>query len=149
GCDGTSTPAIPSIATSSLGQFRSDASTTISTGGTTSENTVVFKGTPMSSSSDQLVLQIEVQDANTSFTNTPTTSTAASVISANVASTTITNLGAGSYHWQARVLDSDTGATSTWKWFGANATGTDFIVSVPSGYEISDGSIKALYHFNS
>src|SRR5260370_5329946 len=135
GCDGTSTPAAPYIATGTLGQFLSDASTTLGAGSSTTDNVVVFKGTPMSSSSGQLKLQIEIEPSSTAFVNASSV-TSAIVSSGNVASVSSTNLANGSYHWQARVLDNETGATSTWTRFGANATGTDFVVNAPQRVEI-------------
>ena len=113
-----------------LGQYKSDATTTIAMGGKTDETTVVFGANiSAASSSGSAQLQVEVKPAGTYFTNTSTT-TSGSVSSGGYATTSVSNLSPGvSYHWQARVLDG-TGATSSWQYAfpGDTSSSIDFIV---------------------
>ncbi len=113
-----------------LGQYGSDATTTIEEGGKTDETTVVFGAEVHAASSTATArLQVEVRPVEVSFTDASTT-TSAPVSSGSYATTSIElNPGFG-YHWQARVLDSNN-ATSTWQFFGSSATSTHFIIDPP------------------
>lgn len=127
---------------SSLNQFKSDATTTIPDGATTTESTVVFGATLNSTTSDNLQLQVEVEPTSTIFTGIPN-ATSSLVSPGNFATTTFASSTGidlstyprdpeswsnGSFHWQARVEDTMTGATSSWQMFGSTSTATDFIV---------------------
>jgi len=128
--NGTAVAPAPSLA--SLGQFKSDASTTISAGGSTTEYTVVFKGT-VSASSSNVRLEIDVLPTSTAFSSTDTVSIYDSALlsSGSVASITVRDLnGSTNYHWRARAINSDN-ASSSWQYFGT-ATSTDFTVSAPA-----------------
>ncbi len=102
---------------SHLQQFKSDSTTTIGDGSTTSENTVVLGGALQSSSTNPLRFQVEVQPYGTAFTNTAT-AVSSSTTSGQFATVTVSNLSDGSYHWQARAVDTVTGAVSPWQEFG-------------------------------
>jgi len=105
----------------------------------------MFKSYLNSSSSNQLKFQVELS-TSTSFTNAYT-ATSSAVSPGSYATTTISNLANGSYYWRARALDTLNNATSSWRQFGEDDL-VDFVVNVasPSYVEISDGSVKALYH---
>jgi hypothetical protein len=117
-----------------LGQYRSDATTPISVGGTTSEPTVVISGEVNDPDpNDQIRLEVEVRPVGTAFDNTATGS---SVLMAPGSEALVTVTGFTdntSYHWQARTVDQG-GAASSWVSFGGNAeTEADFQVTVPGG----------------
>ena len=112
---------------SSPGQFKSDGITPIAEAASTTENTVVFQGTPTSSAGNQAQLQVEVQPSNSAFTGIPT-ATSSFIASGQIASVTVSNLSSGQYHWQARVVDSQ-GNASTWQTMSNPAVATDFSIS--------------------
>jgi hypothetical protein len=134
----------PSIA--SPAQYKLDHVTSISVGGSTTEGGVTLAATLTSSSSDPLELQVEVEPSGTSFTDTPT-ATSTTLLSGHVASTTVTGLANGSYHWQARAFDTWNSSTSAWQAF---STGTvDFVISVPtSTASVEIDSATSIFHFN-
>jgi hypothetical protein len=120
----TGIAAIPSFG-SPLSQFKSDVTTQINEGGTTTEDTVIFGATLQSSSTNQLRLEVE-------YTTSTTFAGIANVTSSPVnpgsfATTTASNLQNGSYRWRARTVDTITQATSDWQEFGT-AGNTDFVV---------------------
>jgi hypothetical protein len=131
---------------SGLAQYKSDAATTIPQNGTTTESSVIFGSTLYPIGTSTLQLQVEVEPASTTFTDTPN-ATSTYVSSGTLATAIFTSSTAinpsvyprdpeswsnGSFHWQARVIASSTGATSTWQLFGATSTATDFkIKTVP------------------
>src|SRR5882672_500684 len=80
----------PSIG--SLAQYKSDSTSTIGAGSSTTENEVVLKALLSASSSDALQLQVEVQPSSTSFTNVPTATSTITVTSGNVASAIVSSL---------------------------------------------------------
>jgi len=132
---------VPLVA--SLGQYKSDGSTPIGEGGTTTEDTLVLKGVLQSSSTNQLQLEVEVEPFGIPFTNAAT-ATSAPVITGQTASVTVTVLSDGYYHWQARAVDTVTNAASDWREFGA-AGNTDFVVDTsvlgaPAAYNFQDQS---------
>jgi hypothetical protein len=129
----TQSPLNGTTTLSALKQYKSDATTTINEGSSTTETVVDFGANLQSLGTASETLQVEVEPAGTAFMN------ASSVSSAWVApSSTVTvawNPAAGpesgsngSYHWQARVLDKS-GNASPWQLFGANASSTDFKIS--------------------
>ncbi len=128
---------------SSPNQYKSDASTTIVEGGTTTESTVVFKGLLTSTGTNTVQLQVEVQPAGSdNFTGTPSVTSAP--VSSGVQATTTYTASNGSYHWRARAIDSNN-VTSTWQRFGQNTTSTDFVINVPTTTQFAvdtDGTIR-------
>jgi triacylglycerol esterase/lipase EstA (alpha/beta hydrolase family) len=144
GCDGG--PAIVSIASGTLEQYKSDASSTIGAGGSTTETTVVFGGNLQSTGTSTLRLEVEVEPATTTFTGVATVSSTL-VTPGSSTTATITGLALGAYHWQARAVDQYD-ASSSWQLFGANATGTDFIVATSTlGSYVYVPNVVALYRF--
>ncbi|MFH1162236.1 MAG: NlpC/P60 family protein [Candidatus Jorgensenbacteria bacterium] len=121
-------PPVGGISISNLGQFKSDATSTIPEGGATTEGMIVFGATLQSSSTDPLQLQVEVQPSSTPFTNQPT-ATSTFIDPGGFATTTVTNLPNGQYHWQARAVDSQNNV-SEWQEFGTPGN-IDFEVSMP------------------
>jgi hypothetical protein len=122
----------------SLGQFKSNGSTTIGVGGSTGETTVVLKGTVSDPDSGQTVkLRVEVRPLGTGFSNTSTHESSL-VSSGSQASVTVSGLTSStSYHWQARAVDSQ-GAASGWVAFGGNTeSAADFTVLVPTAVSVT------------
>lgn len=113
--------ALPS-SPSSLAQYQSDGTSSISSSGTLgTASTVVLKFSMSSTnSSDTLTPQVEVQHQGTAFTNTPTnTGSAVNFTGTAVTGTvTIPSMGSGSFHWQARV--SNSAGQSSWVSMGGN-----------------------------
>ncbi|MGH7567794.1 MAG: Ig-like domain-containing protein [Gemmatimonadales bacterium] len=119
-------------APTALGQFKSDATTAIATGGTTDQTTVVFKGTVTDpDAGEQLRLEVEHQPIGTAFSNAPT-GTSVQVANGAVAVVTVPGLADNvAYHWQARTMDQ-TGRAGPWAAFGGNDEGAiDFRVVLP------------------
>jgi hypothetical protein len=145
GCDGSGVPTLL-VTTSSLIQYKSDGTTVIGAGSSTVENSVKLTATLETSgaATSTLKLQLEVQPSSTAFTNNPTAAGTVFVQSGSSSTVTVSGLGNGAYHWQARAIDQNNN-TSTWRLFGANATGTDFVVQQPTVYV---PNITSLYHFD-
>lgn len=125
----------PPNAPAGLAQFKSDGTTSIPTGGTTNESTLVVKGTVSDADSAQtLQLQVEIKTIGTPFDGLTGITSSPFVANGAVATATITGLANASYHWQARVVDS-AGGQSGWTSFGGNADpgDTDVTVAVPAG----------------
>ncbi|MEK7547248.1 MAG: NlpC/P60 family protein [Patescibacteria group bacterium] len=113
----------------SLQQYKSDATTTISEGGTTTEDSVIFGAILESSSTNQLTLEVEVATSTANFTGVAT-ATSIPVSSEAFATTTVTNIAEGSYYWRGRAVDMTTSVVSNWQEFGV-AGDVDFVVSFP------------------
>ena len=125
----SSASATPAMYASSLAQFRSNGTTAIAIGATTTERTVVFKGSGADGDvGDQLRFEVEIQPLGADFTNVATASV--TFASGATASLALGNLSAAtSYRWRARVCDQ-TNACSPWASFGGNAeSAADFVVS--------------------
>ncbi|HWC72884.1 MAG TPA: BACON domain-containing carbohydrate-binding protein, partial [Gemmatimonadales bacterium] len=122
---------LPPSAPQSLGQFKKDGSA-LPIGGTTNENTVVFKGTVSDpNSSDSVRLEIEVEPLGSPFTGSSTHHSPYIAASrGNVAvSITAGPFDDAGYHWQARSCDK-TNRCSAWLTYGGNAeTAADFTVN--------------------
>jgi hypothetical protein len=103
----------PATYFSNLGQFKSDGATPISDGATITDDTAVFKGTLAAPAVATAKLQIEVQPLNAPFTAVPS-AVSSLVASGQTASVIIPGLADGSYHWQARAVDSQ-GNVSVWQ----------------------------------
>ncbi len=130
GADGTVTNAgTPSVST--LEQYKSDGITTLATGGTSTQTTVVFKmAMSDADGSDTLTPYVEAQPVGTAFTNTGTAGSGVAYSGTAVTGTvTLTGLiDATSYHWQAKVCDATSVCTS-WTSYGGNAeSATDFSI---------------------
>lgn len=125
----------------SLGQFKADGTTSITTGAWTNSSSVVFKAsTSDPDSGDDSALCIELQPAATPFTNTET-SCGSSVTSGTTATHTLSVSDGVSYHWQARTRDT-AGAYSPWVTFnsGSMAFGSD--ATAPSAGTVYDGTVS-------
>jgi len=123
-------------------QFKSDATTTLSSGATTTESWVTFGAYINSTGTDQMQLQVEALPTSTNFMNTPNATSSATSTGhfaiATFASSTGIDLSTyprdpevssnGSFHWQARLKDTTSGALSSWQTFGQTSNSTDFIV---------------------
>lgn len=119
------------LAPSGLGQFRSDGTTRIPAGGSTSETTVVLKAKVAHSGSDTRVrLEVQVAPVGLLGVLAETKSGTSSLgPSGTEASVTISGLDRGqSYQWRARTVDEN-GQTSPWVTFG-DGSGADFHVSL-------------------
>jgi parallel beta-helix repeat protein len=118
----------------SLSQLKSDGVTEILEGGTTTEGTVVFKGTVSDPDGDEVRLEIELRQIDEPFTGEPTPETISDFVSSGT-EVTITRYGLvdADYHWQYRAKDSR-GTTSKWKEFKTPGN-IDFTVETP----IADG----------
>lgn len=133
-CSATNLNPMPYISIDSLAlpmpinlqQFKSDATSTIAEGGTTTEDAVVFGATLDSSSTNQLRLEVEYT-TSTSFAGIPN-ATSSPVNPGSAATITVQNLQNGNYHWRARAVDASTTAASGWQEFGTPGN-TDFIVN--------------------
>lgn len=114
-----------------LGQFRSDGTTAIAVGGTTDEQTVVFKATVSDpNSGDRIRLEVEaVSPGLLGLLGETIIQRGGEVGSGGVAEVRMSGLTRGrDYYWRARAVDS-TGRTSAWVSFGGNADGdADFRV---------------------
>jgi hypothetical protein len=116
----------PSAMPTLLSQLKSDSVTAISAGATTTQSTIVFRGTPQSSSANLLQLQIELATSTANFTGIP--SAVSNLIHAGSTTTvTMSGLADGTYFWRARVVDTVTNSASNWQMFGTGAT-PDFTV---------------------
>ncbi len=140
GCTSSTPPSIGDLL-----QFKSNGTTSLAEGATTAETSVVLKAIPNSSSTNQLIVQVELA-TSTSFAG-PMTQTSSPVAPGAQASTTVSSITPGSWYWRARAQDTVTFATSSWTQFGT-ADVFDFTVETdPSPYlQITDGAIRALYH---
>jgi hypothetical protein len=122
---------VPSLPSSSLQQYKPDATTTVGEGSTTIENTIVFEGVPyLASSSDSLELQVELATSSANFLGVPS-ATSSPVMSDEIASATIPDLPDGSYYWQARVMDTSSDVASAWEEFGSSSTPAFTVHQVP------------------
>ena len=118
-----------------LGQFHKDGTTIIAIGGTTSEDSVRFKGTVSDpNDADSVRLEIEVEPLGSPFTNVRTNQS--DFVSASHGNVVVSVKAAvsmnTSYHWQARSCDK-TNRCSVWLKYGDNAeTAADFgVVPAP------------------
>ncbi len=140
--DGAGDTMIQGLSAIALNQYKSDATTPILAGATTTESTVVFGATLGSTSTNALQLQVEAEPVGTSFIDLPDASSTW-VSSGNEATATFEmpkeTVSNGGYHWQARVMDS-TGATSTWQTFGSSGNSTDFVIHTVPLYTQEESS---------
>ncbi|MBI4518497.1 MAG: RHS repeat protein, partial [Deltaproteobacteria bacterium] len=82
-------------------------------GETTTETTLIMKGTVHDADGDNVQLEVEIQRLGDRYTDSPTC-TSAFVASGNQASATCANLASGSYRWRGRPRDT-TGAIGDWR----------------------------------
>lgn len=122
----------PPVPPQGLGQFRSNGSTQIPIGGTTPEDTVLFRGAVSDpNDTDSVRLEIEVEPLGSPFSDARTHESAwVSAANGSVPVTVRAGLDENTgYHWQARTCDR-TGRCSVWLKFGENPeTAADFTVS--------------------
>ena len=114
----------------SFGQYKSDATTTIDEGATTTESTVVF-GAQLLGNTTTEQLQVEVEPSGTNFINVPDASSTWISPGGNATATfemPPESISDGGYHWQARVRDYND-VTSSWQMFGPNSSATDFTIN--------------------
>jgi hypothetical protein len=129
---------LPPPSPQGLGQFKKDGNSAIAIGGTTTENTVVFKGTVSDpNDADSVRLEVEVEPLGSPFTDMSTHHSL--YIAASRGNVTVSISAAGlddvGYHWQARSCDKTT-RCSAWLKYGGNAeTDADFVVNTapPTG----------------
>lgn len=100
--------------------------TTIPSGGTISETSVLYDGVLSDPDGDTVQLCVEKKPVGTTFSNTED-SCGDLVTSGTTGSNIISDQADNSYHWQARAKDS-TGLYSNWVAFGS---GTDYIIDAP------------------
>jgi hypothetical protein len=114
-----------------VGQYRSDGTTAIAVGATTPESTVVLLATMSDPNGADLVrLEVELRTLGTPFSNAATHQ-GGFVPNGGVGGVGVFGLADGtSYHWQARVVDSE-GLANPWVAFGGNAESVaDFTVTI-------------------
>ena len=116
-------PPAPPPDPTALGQFLADGATAISTGGVTTQTSVVLRVTTDNPNSASRRLQVEVRPTSEAFTGSPTQSGTAST--GSTLSVNVTNVTTGLYHWRARVQDTAFSTNSAWVAFGGNDSGTD------------------------
>jgi hypothetical protein len=119
---------------SSMSQYKSDGTTQIATGGTTTETTVILSSTVSDADpSDILMAEFELLPVGSNFTNVANYTSAPISYSGTPlpATVTISSLtDQTNFHWQARTCD-DAGNCSAWLSFGNNNENeTDFTVSI-------------------
>ncbi len=114
------------IISSTLKQYLSDTVTVLNEGSSTMENTVAFGGN-MQTATGTVQLEVEVQQAGTSFTDVGNV-TSTFVASGTTAIATKQFDMNRPYHWQARAKDSQ-GLYSPWQQFGSQPLDIDFRVS--------------------
>ncbi|MDD4902310.1 MAG: hypothetical protein PHE24_04180 [Patescibacteria group bacterium] len=110
---------------SDFGQFEFYG-TPIASAASTTENTIMFQGTPNSPVGNQVQLQIELQLSSAAFTDVPN-ATSSFVPSGRLISIIKSDLAIGQYHWQARAVDSQ-GNASVWQTMSSPAANIDFAI---------------------
>jgi adhesin HecA-like repeat protein len=137
-----------SIATSSLQQYKADATTTIPESASTTESTVTFGANLQTTGTSTVQLQVELVPFNDAFTGT------ANILSSSVSSGTVTvsssQLADGLYYWKAQAADGNN-VNSGWKTLSTPAANYDFAVRTYTTplVELPSSSVKFLYHFHS
>ncbi|MFA4817608.1 MAG: DUF2341 domain-containing protein [Parcubacteria group bacterium] len=136
GAEQSTAPNTAPDAPSSLAQYKSDCSTSISTGGWTSETSVCLKGyINDTDASDQVKMATEVTTG--SFSGTPNFTASSYVADPDTSSVSVTGLANGSqYKWQGRSLDDDA-ATSGFTQFNGGAASFGIDTSAPTGSSIT------------
>jgi hypothetical protein len=112
-----------------LSQYRADGKTLIPEGGTTSEDTIVFKALAFDPDGDDVRVEVELRQTTEQFIGEPTPETISTfATSGSIVSVTRGGLVSAGYRWRARAVDSR-GATGEWSEFGDQGN-TDFTVAV-------------------
>ncbi len=124
GTDGSeSSQGIPGAPTS-LTQYASDGTTVVTVGSNLNESTMVVKMSMVHGNlSATLTPEVEIKQIGTSFTNFPTATGAGVAYSGSpvTGSITLSSLvDLATYHWQARVCDTNSNCSS-WASYGGNA----------------------------
>src|SRR5437870_3090113 len=117
---------------------QTDGSNPIASGGLVPGNgtSVVLSALVSDSDGDTVDLQVEVQPADTAFTDSPGVPAGPTAVSdgpgagtGGTVHVTVSDLPPGEYHWQAQAVDQNTNP-SNWIAFGGG--GTDFRVQAPA-----------------
>ena len=121
-------PDTPStVVSGTLQQFKSDATTPLAEGAATLENTVVFGAAIQSSTStDPLQFQVDVEPSSQGFSGNPIA--VASTSEGLFATTTVSGLANGTYHWAARVYDPKPMTYTANPWQPFSSSTVDFAV---------------------
>jgi len=119
-----------------VSQLRSDCSTLILEGETTSESTVIFKAKVSDPDGDMVQLEVELRQIGEAFTGEPTPETI-SIFAPNDTEVMITRYGLvnAAYHWRYRAKDTK-GAVSDWTEFGTPGN-IDFKVYAQADLSVS------------
>jgi hypothetical protein len=145
GCAGTST--VVGFATGTLNQYKSDATTVINEGSSTTQTTVKFGATLISNGTSTVQFQVESQPFNHSFANVANI-TSTFVASGTAVMISTSSLPDGLYKWQARAIDGNN-VTSLWKTLSSPAASYDLIVNRNPTVTVAATSsdVQALYNF--
>jgi hypothetical protein len=108
-----------------INQYKSDAATVISEGGTTNEKRVVFRAIIFNPGGGPVKLQIELRKITEAFDGFPTLESNPAN-SGTPVSMTSDDLAAVGYKWRYRAIDA-LGAATDWAEFGASGN-TDFVI---------------------
>jgi pimeloyl-ACP methyl ester carboxylesterase len=114
-----------------LHQYKADGITEFPKGGALVAGSVAL-GISFSSNTGltPLRLQVEIRPLGVAFTGNPTAVSGVLVLTKS-GTVAVSGLASGSYHWQARVVNTLTGAAAVWQSFGGVASGAsvaDFII---------------------
>lgn len=102
----------------------------IQEGGTVFGNSVSFGAVLTSAANNPLIMEVEVEPIERSFTGIPTASSTASAAPGTM-SVVVSGLSDGGYRWAARAVDANTSESSPWTYFLPNGTIADFVVQAP------------------
>jgi len=103
------------VSLTALGQYKSDGTTPINEGQTTTESSIILSANVSGSSGIPVKLEAELKPISESFVGQANLSSDFST--SGVLTVLASNLSDGQYHWQARVVDSQ-GTASDWQEFG-------------------------------
>jgi hypothetical protein len=133
----------PPPAPPARGQLQANGTTGIPLGGTATSSTVVFRGTVSDPDAGQTVrLQVEVRPVGTAFSGAVHCESPL-VASGTTTTCSVTSLTGGTYHWQARTVDSS-GMAGAWASYATNAeTAADFKVNTPPPAPAARGQLQA------
>jgi hypothetical protein len=110
--------AVPNVA-AGADQYRSDGTTLIAVGGTTTESRVIFRATVTDPDAGNMVrLQVERRDINTTFTGSGLLS-GSFVATGGVSIIEAAGIPSNSHYWRYRTQDAQ-GNVSVWTSFGGN-----------------------------
>jgi uncharacterized repeat protein (TIGR01451 family) len=125
-----------------LAQFDS-SNAAISVGGLTHDNTINFTGTVSDPDGEQAQLEVQAEIVNDAFSGTSPDAVSALVDSGTTATSQLTGLADGEYHWRARAVDAN-GLTSGWVSFGDNS---DSPLPAATDFRINDPGTPTLHQY--